>query len=187
MSNHVHLLVKEGNKPLEEFMKKLGISYSYRYNHKYDRIGHLFQDRFKSEPIDDDAYFMTVFRYVHQNPVKAGLPPFNWTSYDDYEKQEGMTDTDFALSLFLSRSELMAFLEEEVDEKCMEYEGKKKLTDGKAAELICKIGKVKHCQALQDVEIKERNRRIRELKSVGLSIRQIERLTGINRGIIARL
>jgi REP element-mobilizing transposase RayT len=50
MSNHVHLLVNETDRPFNVFMKKLGTSYSYRYNRKCDRVGHLFQDRYKSEP-----------------------------------------------------------------------------------------------------------------------------------------
>ncbi len=57
MDNHVHLLVKGELKSISLLMKKLGVSYSWYYNKKYDRVGHLFQDRFKSEPIEDEAYF----------------------------------------------------------------------------------------------------------------------------------
>ena len=45
----------------------------YYYNHKYSRDGHLFRERFKSEPVNDMAYFVTLLRYIHQNPVKAGM------------------------------------------------------------------------------------------------------------------
>jgi len=55
-------------------IKKLGISYAYWYNWKYKRSGYLFQDRYKSEPVEDDAYLLTVFRYIHHNPIKIGLP-----------------------------------------------------------------------------------------------------------------
>jgi len=132
MSNHVHMLVKETDKPLNEFMKKLGTSYSYRFNRKYDRVGHLFQDRYKSEPVNDDAYFLMVFRYIHRNPGRAGLMPFSWTSYVDYTKQRGISDVDFALSLFTSQGDLLGFLRQETDENCMEYEEEKRLTDEKA-------------------------------------------------------
>jgi len=54
-------------------MKHLGVSYVYWYNRKYERRGHLFQDRFKSECIEDDAYLLTVIRYIHNNPVKAAI------------------------------------------------------------------------------------------------------------------
>jgi len=186
MSNHVHLLVGETDKPQNEFMKKLGTSYSYRYNQKYDRTGHLFQDRFKSEPVDDDSYFLTVFRYIHRNPEKAGLTPFCWTRYQDYAQCRGITDKDFALSLFSSPEELLNFLKEETDERCMEYEEENRMTDERAAEMICRIAKIKHGQELQNIEANERNRMIKELNDAGLSIRQIERLTGLNRGVVFR-
>lgn len=186
MSNHVHLLVNETDKPLNELMKKLGTSYSYRFNHKYGRVGHLFQDRYKSEPVNDDSYFLSVFRYIHQNPAKAGLEPFIWTSFEDYSEQSGITDTNFAMSMFSSLEKLLDFLRQDTDGKCMEFEAEKRVTDAEAIKMICETAKVKHGHELQNVETKERNQIIKELKADGLSIRQIERLTGINRGIISR-
>ena len=73
MGNHIHLLIKPEKEPLEQVFKRIGGRYVYWYNVKYQRVGHLFQDRFKSEPVEDDSYFLTVIRYIHQNPVKAGL------------------------------------------------------------------------------------------------------------------
>jgi len=74
MGNHVHLLIKEGKEVLSNTMKRIGASYVHWYNWQYNRKGHLFQDRYKSEAVEDDAYFLTVLRYIHQNPLKAGLP-----------------------------------------------------------------------------------------------------------------
>ena len=68
MGNHVHLLLKVETDSLETIFKKIGGRYVYYYNVKYQRIGHLFQDRFKSEPVDDDSYFLTVLRYIHSLP-----------------------------------------------------------------------------------------------------------------------
>ena len=73
MPNHVHILLCEKKWKLGEIMKSVASSYVFYYNKKYGRIGHLFQDRFKSEPCNDSEYFITLFRYIHQNPVKAGL------------------------------------------------------------------------------------------------------------------
>jgi putative transposase len=73
LDNHVHLLIKEGNEPLSNTMRRIGTSYVYWYNWQYGRKGHLFQDRYKSEPVENDTYFLTVLRYIHQNPVQAGL------------------------------------------------------------------------------------------------------------------
>ena len=73
MGNHVHILLKEGKEDLTLVLKRIAGSYVYWYNWKYHRSGHLFQDRFKSEPVENDIYFLTVIRYIHQNPVKAGV------------------------------------------------------------------------------------------------------------------
>ncbi|AOY77877.1 hypothetical protein [Clostridium formicaceticum] len=53
-------------------MEKIGVSYVWYYNWKYKTTGHLFQDRFRSEKIEKEDYLLTVIRYIHQNPLKAG-------------------------------------------------------------------------------------------------------------------
>ena len=60
MGNHIHLLLKAENENLEQIFKRIGARYVYWYNWKYRRRGHLFQDRFKSEPVEDDAYFLQI-------------------------------------------------------------------------------------------------------------------------------
>jgi REP element-mobilizing transposase RayT len=79
MCNHIHLLIKEGEKSISEAMKKIGTSYVYWYNLKHNRTGHLFQDRFRSEVVENDAYLLTVAKNIHQNPVKIGLSIDVWT------------------------------------------------------------------------------------------------------------
>ena len=60
MGNHVHLLLKEGSETIGNIMKWIASSYVYHYNHKYGRVGHLFQERFKSQPVNDFSYFTTL-------------------------------------------------------------------------------------------------------------------------------
>jgi REP element-mobilizing transposase RayT len=88
MSNHVHLVVKSGFEDLSKFSAKLNKMYAFRYNAAYNRSGHAFEDRFRSEPIDDDAYLTQVIRYIHNNPVNAGLSDlpryYKWSSYNEY-------------------------------------------------------------------------------------------------------
>ena len=88
MGNHVHLLLKEGIETIGDIMKRIASSYVYHYNHKYDRVGHLFQERFKSQPVCDFAYFVTLLRYIHQNPLKASLvenvDDYPWSSWKEY-------------------------------------------------------------------------------------------------------
>ena len=87
MPNHIHLLIKTEDGSLSSAMKRIGIRYAAWFNAKYHRVGHLFQDRFRSEPVETDQYFKTVVRYILQNPIKAGLEPvigaYPWSSYQD--------------------------------------------------------------------------------------------------------
>ena len=76
MDNHIHLLVGKANPNLSKFVQKLATSYAMYFNRKYDRCGHLFHGRFKSEPVETDEYFQTVFRYILQNPEKAHICKF---------------------------------------------------------------------------------------------------------------
>ena len=88
MDNHVHILIKEGSNGISNLMHRLGASYAYYYNWKYERTGHVFQNRFKSESVEDDSYLKTVIRYIHQNPVKAGMvnkpEAYQWSSCHVY-------------------------------------------------------------------------------------------------------
>ena len=192
MSNHVHLLLKQNETDLPTIMKRIQTSYVYFYNWKYERCGHLFQDRYKSECVEDDVYFHTVIRYIHQNPVKAGISiidNYKWSSYNDYIKLSGITDTSVFLEM-LGRdwqSRYIDFMNEENEDKCLEMEEKRKLTDEKAKETMKKICKMKNIMDIQKLEIHLRDKMLKKCKEIdGISILQISRLTGINRGIIKK-
>ena len=196
MSNHIHLLIKEDKEALDLIMKKIGASFVYWYNWKYKRSGHLFQDRFKSEPVENDSYFLTVLRYIHQNPVKAGLvknvEDYKWSSYNDYINEDQITDTEFAFSLFSNeehkKQAFIRFNNESNDDKGLEYvESDFRLTDAEATKIIQKICKVKFCSEIVHFEIKKRNKCIQKLKEAGISTRQISRLTGISRTAILKV
>jgi len=87
MDNHVHLVIKEQKEPISRIVKKITTSFAYYFNNKYKRVGHLFQDRYKSETIEDEPYLLSVIRYVHNNPEKAGISKkerYKWSSYPNY-------------------------------------------------------------------------------------------------------
>ena len=67
------MVIKENHENIASIMKRSGVHYVFWYNRKYNRCGHLFQDRFKSEAVETDEYLMAVLRYIHQNPLKAAL------------------------------------------------------------------------------------------------------------------
>ena len=86
MENHFHLLLKIED-GMDRIMKKISTRYAFYYNTKYEREGHLFQDRYKSLPIENDLYLMSVVRYIHNNPVKAGISSvdrYRWSSWYAY-------------------------------------------------------------------------------------------------------
>ncbi len=88
MDNHVHIVVKAEPLGLAKAIKSINIKYAMKFNQQRDRIGHVFQDRYKSEAVKDDKYLLQVIRYVHNNPVKAkmvkSLGDYNWSSYNEY-------------------------------------------------------------------------------------------------------
>jgi len=87
MDNHLHLIVKEQKETISQIIKIIAISYAYYFNNKYKRVGHLFQDRYKSETIEDEPYLLSVIRYIHNNPEKAGITKkekYKWSSYSNY-------------------------------------------------------------------------------------------------------
>lgn len=188
MSNHIHLLVKASEK-LDLFVKKIASSYVYYFNRKYDRVGHLFQDRYRSEPVDSDAYLLTVFRYILQNPAKAGIgktDAYPWNSWKTVEGRETFCDIAQILAIVGDWQTLRDYVLQQNEDQCLEAEGVQAHSEAEALEVALRItgGDNPLNIALQSKE--ERDEVIAKMKAAGISIRQISRLTGINRNIIQR-
>ena len=71
--NHLHLLVRTGNRPIFVSMRKILTGYVVRFNRRHQRQGHLFQNRYKSIICEEDPYLMELTRYIHLNPLRAGI------------------------------------------------------------------------------------------------------------------
>ncbi len=197
MSNHVHLLIKIGEEPLEQVMRRISGSYVYWYNQKYDRIGNLFQDRFKSEPVESDLYLLTVTRYIHQNPLKAGIvtnfDDYFWSSYNDYLKGNGITDTSFILSIFSDNKneaieQFKRFNQTENDDNCLEIKDNgSNISDEELDMIIERDFKIKAAMIKNEPRDKMTTLLKEILKIDGVSTRQLSRLTGISTGVIWRI
>ena len=197
MGNHLHLLLKEGKEPLKTVMRRICGSYVFWYNRKYGRVGYLFQDRYKSEPVEDDKYFLTVLRYIFQNPIRAGIVTkiqnYKWTNYIDFIEKINQTEIDFVLNIFNTDREkairsFIEYINKENDDKCLDISEKRGLTDDDAKKIIKTHCNIDHAIDIQKLDIVKRNLYLKDLKEgYGLSIRQIERLTGISRGVIQRI
>ncbi|NTV14164.1 MAG: transposase [Desulfobulbaceae bacterium] len=84
MSNHVHLLLRPRQTCLAPFMRRLLTGYAIYFNLRHKRSGHLFQNRYKSMVCEEDAYLLELVRYIHLNPLRAGLVQ-NLDSLDLYD------------------------------------------------------------------------------------------------------
>lgn len=193
MSNHIHMIIKQGEADISLLMKRLGTSYAYWYNLKYQRCGHVFQDRFKSENVEDERYLITVVRYVHLNPVKAQIvkkpEEYIWSScrayfgYPEYPPE--LTQVSLVLDLFAGQKEkaiesMRQFHAEDNEDNCLEDEQKKRLNDDLALNMINEKLKGQSISSLQQMSQMERREAIKQLKNIeNLSIRQIVRITGL--------
>ena len=89
MTNHVHLMLQtDAAHPIAQIMQFLNTAYTVHINRRYQRVGHLFQGRYRSVLVEKDAYALELSRYIHLNPVRAGLcgrpEDYAWSSYRVY-------------------------------------------------------------------------------------------------------
>ncbi len=196
MDNHVHLLIRELEETISNVIKRISSSYVYWYNFKYERKGHLFQERFKSETVVDNRYFLTVLRYIHQNPLKAGLSEdvfdCKWTSINEYINKSKIVDTDYGFNLFSNnRNEaLRLFIEfnkKTNDDVCMEEIDNIRVQDIEIKKYLLKQGII-NINQLQKMKREDRDELLRKIKKMnGVSIRQLSRVTGISKSVIGRI
>jgi len=198
MSNHVHLLIKEGEEPISQIMKRVNSRYAQWYNYKYERIGHVFQDRFKSECVDNDSYLLTVIRYIHQNPVKAKIIEkpeyYKWSSCSIYYQNcgEKFIESSVILSFFnedenIARTQFRKFIEEPNKDQCLDDEEFIKISDEQLRLAIEEILDGNSISTLKNMNKIERSALLKKIKKIkGATIRQISRVTGLGYNIIFR-
>ena len=188
MDNHVHLLLNAGDN-LSVLIKQIASSYVYYFNRKYDRVGHLFQERYKSEVVDTDEYLLTVARYILQNLQKAGIcnaMDYPWSSWRDTVSGTGPCITQTLCDVIGNRQALLEFLKAPGRDGGLEADNRPPVKDADAHELLCRIGHVDHPTQIAEYPMKQRNDCIARAKAAGLSVRQIARLTGLDRNIVQR-
>ncbi len=113
MGNHYHLLIETPKGNITRVMHYLNATYTGYFNKKYKRIGHLFQGRYKGFLIEKERYLLSISRYLHLNPVRAGVvkrpEEYIWSSYPAYtgRRKEGWLTCDWILGQY-SRDEARA-------------------------------------------------------------------------------
>ena len=128
MGNHVHMLLQCAETPLSEMMRVLSQRYTYWFNKHNDRVGHLFQGRYKALMVDTDSYLLELVRYIHLNPVRAELvkstDDYLWSSHHAYlgQRTTPWLTTDWVLRQFheerdAARARYLRLLGEPVSEE----------------------------------------------------------------------
>jgi len=196
MDNHVHILFKDKEFLISDFMRNITSIYAGEFNKKYKRVGHLFQDRFKSIYVYNDDYLLRLIRYIHRNPEKAGIcqtQDYKWSSYKEYTCTPRIIERDEVLLKFdIQKGKAIKKFKEFVSEKNEENLDRiyvaDKLTDEEAKILI------KHITGVRDISlIKKYNKEIRKeiiykiLEITNLSNSQIARALGVSKNFKERM
>lgn len=98
MNNHAHILIKaEKINELSKYMQRLNTKYARYYNKKYNRVGYVFRDRYKSEGIYNEKHLYNCIKYIYDNPVKAGIcSKAEDYPYSNYKKINGNIDNEYS-------------------------------------------------------------------------------------------
>lgn len=201
MDNHVHMLIKEEIDRISRIMRRINTSYANYFNIKYERVGHVFQDRFKSEAIESDRHLLEAIRYIHNNPVKAKMvrepSEFTWSSYNSYINR-GSYDS------FIYSTEILGFFSndiekaqdifvkysmEKVDDVFIDYKEDNLTINKRNVQLFVEgFLRKKDCHDIGLLDNNSRKELVIELKKKSsLSTRQIAMIMGINRNFVQRV
>ncbi len=200
MDNHIHLVIKEGKNNIAQALKRIATSYAFYFNKKYNRIGHVFQDRYRSECVEDDNYLLAVIRYVHQNPWKAGIgtiADYQWSSYKAYiQGIKIMPEILDVLSILSNDSacavqEFFRFTHENTDERFIDLATNKEITKENIDNYLTRYLNINNI-SLDELQLRN-NKVIRNelisflLNESNLSKRAIADVLGINRETVRML
>ena len=188
MSNHVHIVLKEKKYgDISLIMKRILTKYARWYNIKYGRSGALIANRYKSVPVEIDEYFLNLIRYIHQNPVKAGVVDkaenYPYSSFLEYVNKSNFTDTYFVLQM-ISKGEFIEY-HNEIEEMNFRVTDSKKKTDEDVLMFLKKNYNIDNPKTISKFSKVDRNMILANLKKE-FPIRQLQRITGISRGVITK-
>lgn len=201
MDNHVHLMLSEGVEDVAKIMKRIIVSYVYYFNKKYKRVGHLFQDRFKSEIVEDDNYVLALARYIHQNPVKAGMiksaGEYKWSSYTCYLNESNyftkVVETETVLNLLsgdkrTAKNRFEEYMNEEAQEVFVDLVEDAEMMDEETAKDIFERMLWLGNNSPDNTKLQISDDLIKEFREkTNLSIRKIAAITGLNKDKVNKI
>ena len=190
MSNHVHLLIKPDKIPLAGIFQRVIPSFVYWYNKRYERVGSLFQSRFRSSAVNNVSQFFTVIRYIHQNPVKAAIcdhpAQYRYSSYKNYFDDD-LIDSSFVRSE-VSVEFFRSFNCAENDDQCLDIDDERpRMKDERAVNIIQRLSGCSNVTEFQHLETKVRDEVLYDMWMAGISMSQASRVTGVSYGVIRKV
>ena len=191
MGNHAHLLLRAELANISAFMERVERPYARHFNNRHDHVGHLFQGRFKSIPIVGDPQLLETVRYIHRNPVEGGLTEsceYEWSSYGEYLGQSGICSTSLALEMLGGQREFERFHASGCNHERLSSRSlaERRLSDAETRQILSDLLSERGLTALPGDDKILRDNVLAGMKARGASVRQIERVTGIGRNIVAR-
>ena len=190
MNNHIHLIIYDTKNELSKIIHRICCVYAMYFNQKYQRKGHLFQNRFKSKCVDTESYLLNLQRYIHRNPQKDGielLDKYKWSSYREYLTKADVVSTKFVLDIFDENRNkaITKFIQYnkmfDTEYGIQDFEIRKNLSDEEAIEKIKKVLRVENIMLIQKFRGETRDKYIKNIfKIKGISKKQISRITGIS-------
>ncbi len=189
MDNHYHLLLRGDLERISQVMRRANTSLAHWYNGRYGHVGPVLQGRFSSVPVESESHLLEAVRYIHLNPRDregGSFREYPWSSYRQYADGNGICDIESVLSAFGGKTQFEDF-HETGDDAIEMFEEKPKrpyVPDAEAREIASKAYGDSFADEIATMDKPERDRALRRLHGMGISIRQLERLTGIGRGII---
>ena len=189
MDNHVHLLVFDPDNQSSQFVKRFATSYAMHFNKVADRVGHVFQDRYRSIAIKSDQQLLDTVKYIHFNPEKSMVckqEEYRWSSYHEYLGSPVRINPDIVFEMIGGIDEFEAFSRERAPVETI-VSIVDRISKEDSFEAAKAIAGVDDLASLKSLSKATRNEALGKLRASGFSIRQIERMTGIGRGTIARV
>lgn len=205
MTNHAHAVVNCDLVDLSKAMSSINIQYAMRFNRDMDRVGHVFQDRYKSKAIFDEYQLLRVIRYVHKNPVSANMVRFPdeypWSSYSEYLRYPVVISEhqkQFVLGFFQGIGEFAEFHTETDSDEYMDVaEEVERNRTLRAQKVISDYLEEKRAESasigggelvgLASLDKESAEELIGRLLEEGLTHRRIAELLGIGRNRVHRL
>lgn len=193
MNNHVHLVLRTTREPVGAVVKRFGVRYAGWFNHKYGRVGPVFQDRFRSKPVETDSYLVTLIRYVWNNPVVAGLvahpEDYRWSSRRILGTPTSLVDeTQLRALLAIEPAHLDLATDEGADAAKPRGGGRRpKFSDDEATLMMRHAGGVDAPEDFALLGRAAQRRVVSVLRTGGVPYAQLARVTGRSVGTIHRI